>query len=265
MSSIIKAGELAVVGYGPVQALPLSGASGHGGILSGDDGTAALLPKSRETGLMAARRDALHMLLETRREAAGILAEAREEAEMLKKAAYEEGYAAGFSAGKEEGRKTGYNEGLAAGWQSGLDKAREIMNMAEEVRQAAHKARENALASLSEDILHLAMDIAEKIVRREIARGDHGLISLLEEILRQNAGMGGKHALVRLPAGEDPKRAAEIASTLNELSPDLQVVVDETLKPGDFLVESEAGIFDGRVATRLSLVESALKAVEQRA
>jgi flagellar biosynthesis/type III secretory pathway protein FliH len=72
---------------------------------------------------------------------------------------------------------------------------------------------------------------------------------------------GGKLRLLVSPADADRLRAQKQA-LLSALAPggQVEIVADETLQPGDVLVQSEAGEVDARLATQLDTLARRLQA-----
>ena len=201
--------------------------------------------------------DAMSILRKARRQAADLLAEAKLEAERVKDQAQAEGYAAGFKAGKEQGLREGAAEGRAAGWNSGLDKAQELVRQAEAVLTTAEEERRRLFADLENDVVALAFTIAEKIVQHHIEREDTYLVEVLASALQQLDTKG--KVIVRVHA----ERLEQVITSnkLRQLADALEVLPDDTLSLGDWLLETEAGVVDGRLATRFGDVQAALESV----
>ncbi len=205
------------------------------------------------------RRDALQLLAKARREAGELLAAARIEAEALKNAAHQDGYQEGMAAGQQQGRHEGMAEGMALGWRSGLERAQETIRTAQEVLRVAGQVKEKALAYMERDVLDMIIAIGEKLARREIQRDDNFIISFITAMLRE--ANDTSHLTIRIPAGEGGPSAEQVAEILQDLAENLRVVVDKNLEPGDCVVENEAGVFDGRIRTRLDCIRSSLEMV----
>lgn len=206
------------------------------------------------------KHNSLQFLAQARKEANEILMAAKNEAEKTRKAAYEKGYQDGLEAGRQQGQQEGTAEGMALGWCNGMERAQHTINTAEEVLRVAEQVRKEALQSLEGDIIELALAIGEKIARHEISSNMAYITDFVEAVMQQNSSTS--YITVRIPPGEGDNTAEQVGSVLQDLTENLRVVVDEDLEPGDCIVENEAGIYDGRVQSRLASMRSAFRAVQ---
>jgi flagellar assembly protein FliH len=241
MSSIIKA-EVLSANYLPILE-PHCSTSGFG---------------SASTRQVVSRHlDAMDIMRRARQQAAALLEQARLEAECLREQAKAEGYAAGVKEGREQGLSEGTEEGLAAGWNSGLDKAQELVRRAEGVLAEVEAERRKAFANLEHEVVELAFTIAEKVVQRHIMREDSYLVEVLTSALQQLDTTGKVVARVHVQQLEQVIRDKR----LHQLVDSLEVLPDETFDVGDWILETEAGMIDGRLATRFADVNAALESV----
>lgn len=206
-----------------------------------------------------ARRYAFQLCAKARREAAEMLAAARAQAEEIKKQAYREGYQEGHGDGDKQGRQEGMTEGVALGWRSGLERARDTIQTAQEVLKVAEQVKAQALASVEHDVLELALAVSEKVARRELQLDYEYITSFVSDVLR--SAPDNAQVTVRIPAAKDGYEADHVAAILQDLAANLRVVTDENLEMGDCIVESGAGVFDGRICTRLAAIRSAFGVV----
>jgi flagellar biosynthesis/type III secretory pathway protein FliH len=170
-------------------------------------------------------------------QAEALVASAEAEAEAVRQAAAQDRAAA-----REEGRA----EGLRAA--SG--------QVAERLAELA-EAQERWLARAEREALDLAVEMARRIVDRELrsdpAAAGHGALLALRAAGRRRA------LRVRLhpdTVAELRRRAPALAQATAGAS--LELAGDPALQPGDVVVESEAGVVDGRIATRLEAFRAAL-------
>lgn len=191
---------------------------------------------------------------QARREAATIIATAEAAASRLREEAFMEGRDLGLRQGLEEGRAQGQKEGF----QAGLDQAREALQAADTVLAAAERAKSEAFATATEEMVELALAMAEKLVQKEIACDEGYLPRLVRDALAQLSEPGP--VTVRVGAAPSVGRVGAI-SELNTLGSDIQVIIDEALAPGDCVVENEGGLLDGRLSTRLESIRRALEGV----
>jgi flagellar assembly protein FliH len=204
-------------------------------------------------------RDAAQLLSQARQEAAALLAAAEVESRALRETAHSDGYREGLQAGREQGHKQGVEEGLAAGWESGLAQVRQALEVARDVVSAAEETKSQAFVSMQAEIVELAVAIAEKIVHGEITLNDQYLQRVVSDALEQLRQPGP--IVVRVSAGTESTHTDAIG-VLQDMAVEMQVIADETLAPGDCVIETEGGLLDGRLSTRLANIRQALRGVE---
>ena len=158
-----------------------------------------------------------------------------------------------FAEGRIAGQRQGFEEGRQEGTQAGLAEIQGILQAAD-VFAAAERAKVEALAAAREEIVELALAIAEKLVHKEITGDGDYLPRLVSDAL---ARLGeSKPVTVRISA-QHPGLPESMAA-LEELADGIQVQIDEGLAPGDCVVESESGLLDGRLSVRLRNIRQAL-------
>ncbi|MBC7105639.1 MAG: hypothetical protein H5T97_06855 [Firmicutes bacterium] len=187
------------------------------------------------------------LLAATRAEAAGILAAARAEAEALKERARQEGFA------------QGHREGLVAARRETEElrlQARRMLAEAEAVR------REN-LERLTDEVIDLALDIAARVVARQIAVDRETVVSLAQEVLRLVRDRERIHLFAHpseVPVLREHRRA--LLALLPERAV-VSVIPDPELGPGECRVETERGVVDAGLAARFEAVARALRGAEE--
>ena len=172
-----------------------------------------------------------------------------EEIARLREEARREGYADG----RREGLEAGHAEGLAAGRREAEAEARKLA----EAFVALGAGLERSLAALDESVADeleaLAIEIARRVVREEIAIDPRHMVSVVRDAL---AKLPLQHAaihlhpddasLVRLHAGEQLVHAGH------------RIHEDAKLARGDVIIDSGGSHLDATVATRWRRVIEAL-------
>lgn len=253
-----------------VQAEP---ASPEDPVLPEDDET---LQTRMEEEILKARTEAENLQTRAQEEAAALLESAREEAEKLRREAEEEqknilqetedeqerirqeAYKAGFEEGLNAGRKQ-----AAAEYEEKLAAAEELRREAEEesirIREDAEAERRARIRESEEEILKLAVEIAEKIITEKIKESPAFWMSMVKKAVEKVAG--AKELVLRV-APEDEEFLVLQLSAVKELlseSPPVRVVADSSLKKGDFVFQTDLGQIDGRIREQLDRIAQALK------
>ena len=188
-----------------------------------------------------------HQVLNAESEALAILRQAREAAADLVKAA--ESQAAAI-------RSEAYRGGRAAAESELLESLLEI-----------REKRVQVLKTVEEDVLKLAIKVAEKIIGREIGEQNAGL-ARTETIT--NALRAARHQemlTVRVNADDLPllERMRDEKANAFGRAQLIDFVADQTITSGGCIIESGSGTIDARIETQLRILETALLALTSEA
>ncbi|WP_324667584.1 FliH/SctL family protein [Geochorda subterranea] len=177
---------------------------------------------------------------------------ARQEAQAIREAARAEGWEAGRAEGEREGRAQAIRE-VAARLERLLG---EMIALVEEAR----RRRDHALALAEEDVVKLALAVAERVVRREVAAGPAVTRAVLQDVLREMPGAGEGRVVVRVHPDEHRLLAdADLGLPQGVEGPvQVQWRADPEVEPGGCIVEAELGSIDAGLETRLVEVAAGL-------
>ena len=175
-------------------------------------------------------------------------------------AGYLKGQRAGVERGLAEGRRAGHDEGFAEAKQetldaeaAGLHAFREsLADVVGEVGPAVERWQETVETRAAE----LAMDAVRALLAAELATGGHDALAIVREAL--GYAEGAVRAVVRLSPFDRAalaERKEEILGACAGLR-DMELVDDRSIT-GGCIVETEQGVVDATLATRLELMEAA--------
>jgi flagellar assembly protein FliH len=113
-------------------------------------------------------------------------------------------------------------------------------------------------AASEEAIVKFAFGVAERIVRKEISLDR----AIVVEQIKEGIGrvLGVESVKIRVHPGDLPlvrQQKGSIQSSGDALR-DIVVDGDESLEPGDCIIESDMGNIDARISTQLKQIENAL-------
>lgn len=169
--------------------------------------------------------------------AAAILADARAEVEALRRDAERE-----LERLREDASRGGHAEGMARA-------AATLLH--------AEARRDGWLAAAEAEVVDLALEVARRLVGRELAL-DPGAVRAGAEAA-VGAARGRRRATLRLhPAAAAALRGEEGPLAALGGLPSLELVSDPALAPGDAVVEAEGGAVDARLEVRLDAFRRAL-------
>lgn len=191
------------------------------------------------------------LLEQAQQQAAAIVQEAKQQAEAVVQAAHAEGEAI-----KEDARRQGYHEGL----QQAEKEAQEIRRQAQQVLQQAEQIRQQTFDRMEQEIIALAVEMAEKFLATQLRLDEEIVLDTAKEALK----------LVRdreqVTLYVHPQEADLYLGSKQELEQilsdraQLSIILDEQVKPGGCLVQSEQGMVDATVDTRWQQILKAVNA-----
>ncbi|AET70289.1 flagellar biosynthesis/type III secretory pathway protein [Desulfosporosinus orientis DSM 765] len=191
--------------------------------------------------LAQAEADAQTILAQAQADAQKIINQAQDEVESLRQEVVKNAQAEIYPAAREEG----YQAGRQAGEAEGL----RLRENADHLFQIAQRAFQEEYAKVDNDLLHLAIKIAERIVRSTIALEPQRVAAIIQSLT----------LLPRERQGWLLHVAPDDARWLEENQPPCSWIIDNSLNPGDCFLECQEGVFDGRLEAQLDKLEHTLR------
>lgn len=263
MSKVIKANEVIIEEVpGPAGAAPGASRAVHNGGNGRNGGWPA---EEARLVVEEARRQAASLIERAERLVSERLALlARKEAEIAE--AFEKARAAGHKAGFDEGYGAGFREGFEQGKKEGAERVEALLASAKALLEEAKRAQWRLEERAREDVLMLAVAIAEKLVCRALEQDREAALAILKEMLAK--AEGSRTARVRLP-----KEAFTLLEELGELQSgaantaecEFEFIADDSLSAGDVVIETDWGLIDGRIRSRWRRIMEGLDLVEGEA
>lgn len=167
-----------------------------------------------------------------------LISRAREEAQTIKESAAKEGY------------------------QAGLEQASEDISEVKNAITAFLSAKQEVFEYIAPDILEISVDIAKKIIKREIQQDPSLILNNILEILK---GLSKEETKITLRV--NPQQVALLKTEIPELmstaglDAKVLVVPDEELMEGGCMVTTTNGVIDATIETQLSVISEALKEI----
>ena len=155
--------------------------------------------------------------------------------------------------------EAGYLEGRAEGLRAAEEQCADYLKRLAELAHQAIINREKMVKDTEEELAALAIAIAEKVLRRQIAIDPSVVLSLVES------------ALEKVPAGDSVQILAHpddvdfIKSKWSEVrgavafGPNWELVPDEKVGRGGCIIQTRGGMVDGRIQVQLAEILSAFE------
>jgi flagellar assembly protein FliH len=205
------------------------------------------------------------ILVRARQQAEQLVAAAQEQAEQLKQQAQ----VVGLSQGRQEGYAKGQQEGLNAGTDKAYaEQKSQLTALVTALTQASHRInaqRRELEASAVNDVLNLAIVIAERVTKRQGLLDPQVAVANVNEALRIIVHASDLRVAI------NPSQRTALDEALPKLKvqwPKLQhveLVADETLEPGGCRVYTTQGQVDGDLNEQLRRIAADLLPGEEAA
>jgi flagellar assembly protein FliH len=186
------------------------------------------------------------------KEAEDILEKAKQEAKAITSSATFEGEQLKIKAQQE-----GYQEGLVQGIQNAEEHFYMEIEKIQTIKDEILKEKEVLYQQFEKDLVNLAVDIAKKIIYDRLDNDDGLLTQIVESTLEKVQGTA-KVQLCTSP--QDYPKLIELKnyfmSKLKNLE-DVEIIQYDYLKPGSCIIDTESGVIDGSLDTRIEKVETA--------
>lgn len=167
-----------------------------------------------------------------------LISRAREEAQSIKEAAAKEGYQAGLAQAKAD-----------------IDDVKNAIT-------SFLGAKQEVFDYIAPDILEISVDIAQKIIKKELQQDPTIILDNIMEILK---GLSKEETKITLRV--NPVQVSllktEIPNLLSNAGLDAKVLIvpDETVMEGGCMVTTTNGVIDATIETQLAVISEALKEI----
>lgn len=192
--------------------------------------------------------EAASQVADAQTHASDLLVEAQDQVEQIEAAAREVGHADGYAAGLVQG--------MADGMAQAMDQIQEQLGRIRVLAESAAVTRRDLVNNAEADLVRLAIEIAEKIIRRELSADPSIVVDLVEAAIAE-AGVTGAVRIRVNPADWDLisaywAREHDNDAVLHEF------VVDERITLGGVIIDTRAGRIDAQIETQLGEVRQML-------
>lgn len=204
------------------------------------------------------RRAGEHLRDSAAREAESVLAAARDERDRIVAGADRDGHSQGLERGLREGRERGGQEGRAQAMAEWRDRLAAVETGWTTALQAFLAERERMMLEARQDVLQLAVLLAERITKRAID-ADPTLVN--DQVTEVLALVARPSSLVITLHPEDRPIVDEVLPGLRRRFPNVQqleVVDDPSLQRGSCLARTAGGAIDASVSTQLDRIAESL-------
>lgn len=200
----------------------------------------------QEDTLFEAKEEAERIINQSQEKADEILTKAKTELEGIIETAQQQAHEKGFNEGKEEGIKAG--EELIK---------RALAEIQDVLISAKHK-REEIIQANQKIIIELALMIARKIIKTELATNKEAILKNLNQALKKVKDKEEIKVKVNpVDLEELGTRKKEFLAQVSGLE-GINFEEDKNIEPGGCIIETNFGLIDATISSQLEIVQEAL-------
>lgn len=167
-----------------------------------------------------------------------LVSRAHEESENIKRSAFEEGY------------------------RLGMEKAQADLEQFRNELSNFMNAKKDVFEYIAPDILEISVDIAKKIIKREIETDPQMIVDTIIDVLKTVSKNEPKITIrVRPQSVQFVKDVIPNLSYQYGIDAKISVVADPSISDGGCVLETNNGIVDASVDTQLEIIKKALKGI----
>ncbi len=189
-----------------------------------------------------------------------LIAQAQEEIEQMRRTAELE-----IEGMRNAAREEGHRQGYAEGYESGSREAEQLKASVEEERLLLEQRYEEKIVELEPLFVHALTSIYEKVFEIDLSEQKSLIVSLIRNTMLQTDSC--KNYMIHVSRDDYPYVVEHKAELMTEtMSEDtiIDIVEDITMKSGDCMIETSAGIFDCGLGTQLENLRKRLELLSYR-
>lgn len=175
------------------------------------------------------------------------------EASNAEKDAYQKGYDQGIKNGYDDGYRKAYDETI----ENAQKQAADIVEKAENLLRSAQADYADYLDRKKNEVIKLALNIAESITRKTLERDD-SMNELIEEAFKISKGEESIILRANSLHVEELKKNCDRWKLSYAIKNEIFVITDDTMEPGNAVLEKPSGIVKVGVDTGMEQVKKAI-------
>lgn len=148
------------------------------------------------------------------------------------------------------------------GYKAGLEKAQGEIAQLKDTLVGFLNSKKEVFEYIAPDILEISVDIAKKIVKKEIEQSPEIILENILNVLRTISKNEAKVSILVNPNQVALTRESipQIISAIG-MEAKISVVGDDTIETGGCIVKTNNGIIDATINTQLEIIKEALKGI----
>ncbi len=152
------------------------------------------------------------------------------------------------------------NDAWSEGYKKGIEEAQNQLTALNQAVQEYFNYKGVVVDAISQSVYEIALEIAQKILKKEIESDDSAMLNMIKDIL---SDINRHESRITLKVRPDDVNG--IKKHFDEFFPEgmfdakISVLADKTIQEGGVIVETSNGIVDARLETQLEILKNAFK------
>ena len=168
-----------------------------------------------------------------------MLRQARMKAAEIEKEAYEKGFSEGERAGRETGEKM----------------VEAVLKQYTQTLEELKGLRRNLLSGSEREVVRLSLEVAKKVVKREVSVDEELILALVKVALNRLADQSVMTVRVNPKDGQSILHFRESPGHRDSWHDGIKLVEDPLITRGGCLIETDSGVIDARVEEQFREIE----------
>lgn len=148
------------------------------------------------------------------------------------------------------------------GYQQGLQDAAEDIQRVRESLESFLNAKQEVYETIAPDVLEISLDIAKKIIKKEMSENQEILLDNIKDILKSLSKEETK-IMLKVNPSQTAMLKQEIPEIMNFAGLEAKVIIvpDENTMEGGCMLTTSNGVIDATIETQLEIISEALKGI----
>ncbi len=159
---------------------------------------------------------------------------------------------------KEEARLNGYEHGFNQGLISAKEECVPLINEVLSMREQMIDERSRLYSDFEKDMVKLSLEISKKVIYEQLSEDDEAFVKLVQSTVQKVRGVDFAKIWV---SPVDHARLADLREALLsglKSIKDVDILRGDSIKSLGCIVDTENGVLDGGVETRIAQIQEAL-------
>lgn len=153
-------------------------------------------------------------------------------------------------------------DAIKDGYAQGLEQAQKDIESLRDELKSFFDYKQKAVEELSKDILDIAVDVAQTIIKKEVEQDSSILLNTIADILKATSKSDDR---ITLNVSEEDvdfvKMSIPQILSIAQVEVKISVVARENVEKGSVIVETSSGIVDASFRTQLDVLREAFKGI----